>query len=77
MLPHSQVMIHQPYGGAEGQASDVLIAAEHIKDTRRVLVDILAENSSRPVLELEKDMDRDYWMRAEEAVEYGIVDKVL
>jgi ATP-dependent Clp protease protease subunit len=77
ILPHSEVMIHQPYGGVEGVASDILIAADHIKDTRKVLVEILAENCDKTIEELAKDTERDYWMRAEEAVRYGVVDKVL
>jgi ATP-dependent Clp protease protease subunit len=70
-------MIHQPYGGAQGVASDILIAADHIKDTRKVLVEILAKNCGKTVESLVKDTERDYWMRAEEAVEYGVVDRVL
>lgn len=77
ILPHSEVMIHQPYGGAQGVASDILIAADHIKDTRKVLVEILAKNCGKTVESLAKDTERDYWMRAEEAVEYGVVDRVL
>lgn len=77
ILPHSEVMIHQPSGGMVGQASEILIAADHIRDTRRVLNEILSENCDRDLDEIEKDTDRDYWLKATDAVEYGIVDKVL
>jgi len=77
MLPHSEVMIHQPSGGMEGQASEILIAAEHIKDTKQVLNEILSENCNKPIEEVEKDTDRDHWMKAKDAIEYGIVDRIL
>lgn len=77
ILPHGEVMIHQPSGGSSGQASEILIAADHIRDTKQMLNEILAENCSRDVAEVAKDTDRDYWMRANAALEYGIVDKVL
>ncbi len=77
ILSHGEVMIHQPSGGMEGQAAEIIIAADHIRETKRVLNEILAENSGRKVSEVEKDTDRDYWMKASEALEYGIVDTVL
>jgi ATP-dependent Clp protease protease subunit len=77
VLPNSEVMIHQPLGGAEGQASDIAIAAENILKTRKVLYKMLAENTSKSIDQIEKDADRNYWMSANEAVKYGIVDKVI
>lgn len=77
ILPHGEVMIHQPLGGMEGQASELLIAAEHIKDTKQMLNEILSENCNKPIDEVCKDTDRDYWLKADAAREYGIVDKVL
>ena len=75
-LPNSEIMIHQPLGGAQGQASDMLIAADHIKRTRDRLNKILSENTGRPIEEIARDTDRDNWLTAEAALEYGIVDKV-
>ncbi|MBQ4271346.1 MAG: ATP-dependent Clp protease proteolytic subunit [Clostridiales bacterium] len=77
ILPNAEVMIHQPLGGAQGQATEILIAAEHIKDTRKRLNQILADACGRKIEELDKDTDRDHWMTAQEALEYGIVDKIL
>lgn len=77
ILPHGKVMIHQPSGGASGQASDIIIAAQQIAATRKELCHIIAEHTGQDLTFVEKDTDRDYWMRAEEAVNYGIVDKVL
>ncbi|MBR2295207.1 MAG: ATP-dependent Clp protease proteolytic subunit [Clostridiales bacterium] len=77
ILPNAEVMIHQPLGGAQGQATEILIAAEHIKDTRKRLNQILADACGRKIEELDKDTDRDHWMTAKEALEYGIVDKIL
>ena len=76
-LPHSRVMIHQPLGGVEGQASDIEIAAKQIVKTKRELYDILSLHSGAPLKKIEKDADRDYWMTAQEAVEYGLIDEVL
>lgn len=76
-LPHSRVMIHQPLGGAQGQASDILISARQIEQLRRELYEIIAEHSKMPYEKVEQDSDRDYWMTANEAKEYGMVDKVL
>ncbi len=77
VLPNSEVMIHQPLGGAEGQASDIAIAAENILKTRKILYKMLADNTGKTVEQIEKDADRNYWMGASEAVKYGIVDKVI
>ncbi len=76
-LPNSEIMIHQPSGGAQGQASDVKIMAERILKTRATLNRILAERTGQPIEVIEKDTDRDFFMSAEEAKEYGIVDKVI
>ena len=76
-LPNSEVMIHQPLGGAQGQASDILIASEHIKRTRNKLNSILAAETGKSIEIIERDTDRDNWLTAEEACEYGLVDKVL
>ena len=75
-LPHSEIMIHQPLGGAQGQASDIKIHADLILRTRDMLNKILAENTGKPVEQIERDTDRDYFMTAEQALEYGIIDKI-
>ena len=76
-LPHSRVMIHQPLGGAQGQASDIEITAREIMKTKRELYEILAAHSGVSVRKIEKDADRDYWLSAREAKEYGLIDEVL
>ncbi|MBE6211510.1 MAG: ATP-dependent Clp endopeptidase proteolytic subunit ClpP [Rikenellaceae bacterium] len=76
-LPHSRVMIHQPLGGVQGQASDIEITAREIMRTKRELYDILSQHSGVAVKKIERDADRDYWMTAEEAKEYGLIDTVL
>lgn len=76
-LPHSRVMIHQPLGGTQGQASDIEIAAREIGRVKRELYDIIAQHSGRSVADIERDSDRDYWMTASEALDYGMIDKVL
>lgn len=76
-LPHSEILIHQPLGGAQGQASDIIIAARHIENTRKTLNAILAMNTGKTVEEIARDTDRDNTMTAEEAVRYGLVDRVL
>ena len=76
-LPHSEVMIHQPLGGARGQASDIQIQAEQILKTKATLNRILAENTGKPLEIIERDTDRDNYMTAQEAMEYGLVDKIL
>ena len=75
-LPNSEIMIHQPSGGVSGQASEIAIVAEHILKTRAKMNRILAENTSQPLEKIERDVDRDYYMDAEAALEYGIIDKV-
>ena len=75
-LPNSEILIHQPSGGTEGQASDMLIAAEHIKKTREKLNHILAQKTGRTYEELCRDTDRDNWMSAQEAMEYGLIDHI-
>ena len=76
-LPHSEIMIHQPLGAAEGQCSDVLIRAELLKNTKKMLNTILAENTGKSYEEIERDTDRDNFMTAKEALEYGIIDKII
>lgn len=76
-LPHSRVMIHQPLGGAHGQASDILIEAEQIKILKDELCGILAVNSGQPLEKVLEDCDRDHWMIAQEAKEYGIIDDII
>lgn len=76
-LPNAEVMIHQPMGGVEGQASDIAISAKHILKTRDTLYKILADASGKTPAQIEKDSDRDYYMSAEEAKKYGLIDKVL
>lgn len=76
-LPNSEIMIHQPLGGAQGQATDVIIHADHIKHTREKLNAILAERTGRPIEEIARDTERDNFMSAEEAREYGLIDKVF
>jgi ATP-dependent Clp protease protease subunit len=76
-LKHSRVMIHQPMGGAQGQASDIEITAREIQKMKRELYTIIAEHSGNPYERIEKDSDRDYWMTAEEAKAYGMIDEVL
>ena len=76
-LPNSEIMIHQPLGGAQGQASDIKIAAEHILKTKQKLNEILAKNSGQPLAKIEKDTDRDNYLSANEALEYGLIDKVF
>lgn len=76
-LPHSRVMIHQPMGGAEGQASDIEITAREILKLRDELYNIVAKHSGNPFEKIQKDSDRDYWMTAQEAKDYGMIDEVL
>ena len=76
-LPHSRVMIHQPVGGAQGQASDIEIVAREILKVKKELYTIIADHSGKSFEEVERDSDRDYWMTASEALEYGMIDKVL
>ena len=76
-LPNSEIMIHQPLGGAQGQASDIKIAAEHILKTKHKLNSILAQNSGKPLEQVERDTDRDNYLSAQEAMDYGLIDKVF
>lgn len=77
VLPNSEVMIHQVMGGAEGQASDIAIVAKHILKTKENLNKILAKNTGQTVTQIEKDSDRDYYMSADEAKAYGIIDDII
>ena len=76
-LPNAEVMIHQPLGGAKGQATEIEIAARQILRTKQNLNRILAENTGRPIEEIARDTERDNWMTAEEALEYGLIDKII
>lgn len=76
-LPNSEIMIHQPLGGAQGQASDVAIHAEHILKTKKKLTKILSDKSGQPIEVIEKDTDRDNFMSANEALKYGLIDKIF
>ncbi len=76
-LPNSEIMIHQPLGGAQGQASDIKIQADHIIKTKKRLNSILAKNSGKPYEEVEKDTDRDNYLSAEEAKDYGLIDEIF
>ena len=76
-LPNSEIMIHQPSGGAQGQATEIQIVADHIAQTKRTLNEILAENTGQPYEVVEKDTDRDNYMSAEEALAYGLIDGVV
>ncbi|EJL45105.1 MULTISPECIES: ATP-dependent Clp endopeptidase proteolytic subunit ClpP [Brevibacillus] len=76
-LPNAEVMIHQPWGGSQGQASDIKIAAERILKHRSMLYSIISERTGKPVEKIEKDADRDYFMSAAEALEYGLIDNVI
>jgi len=76
-LPNSEIMIHQPLGGTQGQAADIKIQAEHILRIKERLNKILAENTGKPIDVIERDTDRDNWLTAEAALEYGLIDKVI
>lgn len=76
-LPHSRVLIHQPLGGTQGQATDILIAAKEIEKTRTELFNIISKHSGQPYEKVAKDGERDFWMTAEEAKRYGMVDEIL
>jgi ATP-dependent Clp protease protease subunit len=77
ILPNAEVMIHQPSGGAQGQASDIKITADHILATRQRLNRLMAENTGKPLEVIEADTERDNWLTAEQAVAYGLVDKII
>ncbi|MDB5253968.1 MAG: clpP [Parcubacteria group bacterium] len=76
-LPNAEVMIHQPLGGAQGQASDIAIQADWIIKTKHKLIKMMADATGQPIAKIEKDVDRDYFMDAPEAKKYGIIDKVI
>lgn len=76
-LPNAEIMIHQPSGGAQGQATEINIAAEHILKTRKKLNEILAANTGKPLETIERDTERDNYMSAQEAMEYGLIDRVI
>ncbi len=76
-LPNSEIMIHQPLGGAKGQASDIQIHAEHILKTKKKMNEMLAENTGQPFDKIAQDTDRDNFLSAQEAVEYGLIDKIV
>ena len=75
-LPNSEIMIHQPLGGAQGQASDIKIQADHILKIKQKLNNILSENTGKPIEQIEKDTDRDNYLSSEDALEYGLIDKI-
>ena len=75
-LPHSEILIHQPLGGTEGQASDIAIQAAHMAAIKERMNRILAQNTGQPIEKIEKDTDRDNWMTPEQALEYGLIDKI-
>ncbi|MBE6749075.1 MAG: ATP-dependent Clp endopeptidase proteolytic subunit ClpP [Ruminococcaceae bacterium] len=77
ILPNAEVMIHQPSGGAQGQATEILIAADHIQRTKQRLNKILSENTGKPIEQVALDTERDNWLTAADALEYGLVDKIL
>lgn len=77
ILPHARVMIHQPMGGARGQASDIAIEAKEIGLIKQEISEILSQRSGQPIEKILQDIDRDYWMTAQQALEYGLVDQVL
>ena len=76
-LPNSEIMIHQPSGGAQGQATDINIAAEHILRTRQKMNEMLAANTGKPVEEVARDTERDNWMTSQEALDYGLIDRII
>ena len=76
-LPHARIMIHQPWGGAQGQATDIAIQAEQILKSKKLLNELLAKHTGQPVERVEADSDRDFWMDASEARSYGLVDQVI
>lgn len=76
-LPNSEIMIHQPLGGAQGQATDIVIQAEHINKIKKKMTSILAANTGKPFEQVAKDVERDYYMSAQEALEYGLIDKIF
>ena len=76
-LPHAEIMIHQPLGGAEGQATDIMLAAKHIEKTGNILYKILAKHTGQKLDKIKADCDRDNFMTAEQALKYGLIDKII
>ncbi len=76
-LPNAEVMIHQPLGGAQGQTTDILIHAEHISKIKQKMNQLLAEHTGKPLSEIERDVERDHFLTAEEAKEYGLIDEII
>jgi ATP-dependent Clp protease protease subunit len=76
-LPNAEVMIHQPLGGTEGQASDIAITAKHILKTKENLIKIMSQATGKPISQIEKDVDRDFYLSAEEAKKYGVIDDII
>ena len=76
-LPHSQVLIHQPSGGAQGQQTEIEIAATEILKTRKMIIEILAKNSGQPIEKINRDTERDHYLTAQEAVDYGLLDGIM
>jgi ATP-dependent Clp protease protease subunit len=77
ILPHARVMVHQPWGGAQGQASDIGIQAREIVRLKKALIDIFAKHTGKTVKQISQDLERDYFMNADESIKYGVVDKIL
>ena len=76
-LPHAEIMIHQPLGGARGQATDIQIHAEQILKTKKTLNELLAQNTGKPLKTIEKDVERDHFLTAQEALDYGLIDEII
>ena len=76
-LPHAEIMIHQPLGGARGQATDIQIHAEQILKTKKTLNELLAQNTGKPIKTIEKDVERDHFLTAQEALDYGLIDEII
>ena len=77
ILPNAEVLLHQPLGGVEGQATDIAITAKHILKSKEKLIQIMSKATGQPITKIEKDIDRDYWFSAEEAKQYGLIDEVI
>ena len=77
LRPHAEVMIHQPSGGTSGRASDILVAADHIRQRKQVINQILSRRTGKPLEQVATDSERDYWMNPEDALSYGIVDEII
>ena len=76
-LPHAEIMIHQPLGGASGQATDILIHAERIKQIKKKMNELLSQHTGKPLKTIEKDVERDHFLTAEQALEYGLIDEII